>query len=721
MSIPSTLAALGYGTATLVVLLASYGALRRSAAGDRALRLLVACVAAWNGACALTLVAPADPAFVLRDLALLCSLLAAPCWLVAVARLQGWRRPMALGLLALEPLAVVAWAVAIPSRIPSGVPDGLALVSALPVSVLHAHQVYEALLLVVGASLAIATGAGTASGRSVARRTAVSAIPLLVSAALALVQPAGLGGFAPPLAPLVFAAATLLLLSAPHAEEALDLVPVALETIFRSISDGVVVVDIRGRIADVNPVASRLFGRRREDALGMAAVDFFSVQPGLIRMLFESAVPRSEVALHSPRGNREFELQISTLRDARGGEAGRLIVFHDISELRGAEAELRLSEARKAAILNSALDCMVTVDSRGIVVEFNPAAERTFRESRDRMIGSPVPDRLIPPEQRAEFRAAMARLSELELSWLFGRRVEVSAIRSDGERFPAEVAIFPIHHGAETLFTVYLRDLTDRKQAEHLKDELIATVSHELRTPLTSLRGFAELLLKRELPPERQQRFIGIIHNEALRLNRLIDDLLDLKSIEAGRIRYSFGLVDLQPLLADVVDAAAGGSASHTFRLSASLDLPPVHADRDRLRQVVSNLISNAVKFSPEGGTVRVSARRDGAEVVVSVSDEGIGMSSETIEHLFTRFYRAEEAAQRKIRGTGLGLALVKEIVEAHGGRVSVESEPGSGTRVSFTLRIPAADADPKTESDTPHDGFRLVEPRRPRAAHGPS
>jgi signal transduction histidine kinase len=233
-------------------------------------------------------------------------------------------------------------------------------------------------------------------------------------------------------------------------------------------------------------------------------------------------------------------------------------------------------------------------------------------------------------------------------------------------------------------------------ERERLKDELISIVSHELRTPLTSLRGFAELMLKRTFPSEKQREFLTIIHTEALRLTNLINDFLDLQRIESGRQAYDFASVSVLPLLSETVAVFTRDGGKHCLRLEAADPLPPIWADADRLRQVLTNLLSNAVKFSPQGGEIRVGARGEGDHVVIWVADQGIGMTPDTMQKIFTKFYRADNKETRQIGGTGLGLALVKDLVEAHHGRVWMESEPGWGSTFFFT--IPRAE--PETEKE---------------------
>jgi signal transduction histidine kinase len=280
-------------------------------------------------------------------------------------------------------------------------------------------------------------------------------------------------------------------------------------------------------------------------------------------------------------------------------------------------------------------------------------------------------------------------------------------MRADGSRVPIEISISLIHVGELPFFTGYLRDITERKQVDRMKDELVSTVSHELRTPLASMRGFVELLLMRDHKPDEAHRFLEIVDKEMRRLSKLIDDFLDVQRIEAGGLDYNFEVLDLRELVEEATSLCAASTDRHAFSVDLDPEPLPVRLDPDRMRQVLRNLLSNAVKYSPDGGTVSVRTRRESELVCVVVRDQGIGMDEETQAQLFRKFFRADNTATRRIGGTGLGLALVREIVAAHGGEVRVQSRPGEGSE--FVVSFPRAAAGPA--GDGPQTGRSQVQP----------
>ena len=266
---------------------------------------------------------------------------------------------------------------------------------------------------------------------------------------------------------------------------------------------------------------------------------------------------------------------------------------------------------------------------------------------------------------------------ELRLASPLERRLQVNAL--------------PLRLAADEVGVVMvLHDITELRRLEQVRTEFVANVSHELRTPLTAIHGYLETLLAGALEEgANARRFLQIVFRHTERLGRLLDDLTDLSNIELGRVSLTLAPTRLDEVVESVLAIIGPKAESGRVRLGRELPsgLPPVLADRDRLAQILINLVDNAVKYTAEGGRVMVGARAvEGGRVEVSVADTGVGIPPADLPRITERFYRADKARSRELGGTGLGLAIVKHLVLAHGGELAIESEPEQGTTVRFTL-----------------------------------
>jgi len=355
------------------------------------------------------------------------------------------------------------------------------------------------------------------------------------------------------------------------------------------------------------------------------------------------------------------------------------------SQLAASHAALSKSEKRFRSLTEHASDLISILDASGVMQYHSPSITRLLGYEEQELVGK-YASTLSHPSEEAKLKTTFAAL-HAEPSQV--QAFELRLRHKDGSwRIFESIAQNLLADPAVRGMVFNSRDITERKEVERLKDELVSTVSHELSTPLTSLRGFAELMLTREFAPEKRRHFLQVILNEGTRLTNLINDLLDIQRIESGRQTYHFDMIILTSLLRNAVEVFSAGESQHSVRLEAPDHLSTVRADADRLHQVLANLISNAIKFSPKGGVVTVRARQVANEIVVEVADQGIGIPPDVIPQLFQKFYRVENTETRSIGGTGLGLALVKDIITAHGGQVWVESQLNVGSSFFFSLPV---------------------------------
>ncbi|NNJ10207.1 GAF domain-containing protein [Chloroflexales bacterium ZM16-3] len=242
-------------------------------------------------------------------------------------------------------------------------------------------------------------------------------------------------------------------------------------------------------------------------------------------------------------------------------------------------------------------------------------------------------------------------------------------------------------------------DVTRERESDRLKSEFVSIVSHELRTPLTSILGYTELLMSRDFAPEERQQFISTVYTEAERLSQLVEDLLGMSRIEAGKVKLNRWVMSLTNIAYELTKQLNTSLMNHRLLIDIQSELPPVYADRDKVKQIIFNLLTNAIKYSPGGGEIQLRIHEarprdlpvnhpEGRWVVVSVRDQGIGIAPEDLPQIWERFYRVDNTNTRRIGGTGLGLSITRALVEMHGGQINVESVLGRGSRFFFTLPV---------------------------------
>ncbi|MCA0754310.1 response regulator [Paenibacillus sp. N4] len=257
------------------------------------------------------------------------------------------------------------------------------------------------------------------------------------------------------------------------------------------------------------------------------------------------------------------------------------------------------------------------------------------------------------------------------------------------ERKHIQIYCEPLYRQGDKFGLLFVhRDISKEYEVDRMKSEFVSTVSHELRTPLASVLGFAELLIHRELNPERQRKYMMTIYQEAKRLTALINDFLDLQRMESGKQIYDMQAIDIASLIEEIVETEKLSGTAHRIEFCNRAPKALVWADAAKLGQAFINLLNNAVKYSPDGGTILIDAAVEDEQLVIRIQDEGLGIPEEALPKLFSKFYRVDNSDRREIGGTGLGLAIVKEIINRHKGTIGVESVFGSGS--TFTVRLPA-------------------------------
>lgn len=342
-------------------------------------------------------------------------------------------------------------------------------------------------------------------------------------------------------------------------------------------------------------------------------------------------------------------------------------------------------ESGTQAILGAMQDGLLVVDMGRHITLMNRTFENLF-ELRGEAVGAPLLetvrhatlDRLIAETLRTGERM-QSELTLTDSKTNAARHVEVSAVPLKDD--------MDLISGAVILF----HDITQLKRVDQIRRDFVANVSHELRTPLSILRGYIETLLDNpKTSREELARILQIMERHSKRLGLLVDDLLSLAQLESSSANLEIGEVQLSELFEHLLRDWKERLAGKHLRLIVDLppDMPPIRADETRLQEVLYNLLENAVKYSRENGEIRLQAERRGPEIVISVGDNGIGISRDDLPRIFERFYRADKARSREFGGTGLGLSIVKHIAQLHGGRVEAESEPGKGTTIRVLLPI---------------------------------
>ncbi len=672
-------------------------------------------------------------------------------------------------------------------------------------------------------------------------------------------------------------------------KDALDRAELRRETLqvtLSSIGDGVVVTDVEGQVTSMNAVAEALTGWNLRDAVGLPLEDVFRIVNEETGAVVENpvatvlehgrivALANHTVLIAKDGAERPIDDSAAPIRAPDGTLLGVVLIFRDVSHIRMAERSLRASEARKSAILRTAIDAIVTIDREGKVVDFNPAAERMFGYRRDDVMGREMGDVIVPPGLRQRHREGMARYLATGEDRVLNRLLELTAMRADGTEFPVELAITAIGDAKQPMFTGYIRDISDRKradiallaahgeleqrvaqrtaelveahgfaqalleslqtgivacdaqgvltlfnqatrefhglpqealpaeewaqhydlyrtdgktpmpkeeiplfralsgehvrdvemviapkngkartvcasgqsfydptgrhlgavvsmdditerkhaeaalreahdeleqrvaqrtaeldeanralqQADRRKDEFLATLAHELRNPLAPLRNGLQVMRLAGADAGAVERARSMMERQLTQIIRLVDDLLDVSRISRGTFVLRIERINLADVVHHALETCGPPIGQQQHRLTVSLPPAPIYIDADsvRLSQALSNLLLNAAKYTPKGGNIGLDVRRAGCHAVISVKDSGVGLSPEMLSEVFEMFTQVDRSLETSQSGLGIGLTVVRQLVEMHGGTVEAKSE-GLGRGCEFIVRLPVA------------------------------
>lgn len=499
-----------------------------------------------------------------------------------------------------------------------------------------------------------------------------------------------------------------------------------LAAIVESSDTAIMGESLDGMITSWNRAAVQMFGYSAEEAVGKPV--FFLAWPGEEEKMHDlldvvrkgQRVDGFETSRKHKNGTQVFvSLSMFPIQDASGKIVGIAKIARNITDRKLAEEQIARSHAEVIAerkfreIIEEAPDAILEVNQTGQIVIANKTSETLFGYTREELLGQPV-EILVPMPHRGNHADNVARFVKNGKSRPMGQGLDLNARRKDGSEFPVEISLSPIRSEKEVLIVVVIRDVSERRKAEEqlralqegyfnelvarqheaerlnlLKSEFMASVSHELRTPLHTIIGFTDLL-KEETNGAlnaKQLRFVEHIQRDSEHLLALINDVLDLSRIEAGGLTLHTEQIDIPDLLHQTSESVRGQAAAKGITLHTETeDDLYASADRTRVRQVLLNLLGNAIKFTPTGGSVTMTASLDEDWVRISVRDTGIGISPEEQELIFEKFYQAGVTTGGVKEGTGLGLTISRQIVMMHGGRLDVTSSKGVGSEFTFTL-----------------------------------
>ena len=505
-----------------------------------------------------------------------------------------------------------------------------------------------------------------------------------------------------------------------------------LASIVESSDDAIIGKDINGLITSWNRGAERIFGYTAAEAIGrpiamLAPPDRADETPALLARIRRGERVEHFDTLRRAKDGRlvPISLTVSPIKDEDGTIIGASKIARDISERKRAEAALREEKARLHATLTGIGDAVIVTDTERRVTLTNPVAQ-ALTGWKEEALGRPLDEvfRIVNEQTRQSVESPVRRV--MNEGTVVGLANHTLLIAKDGREIPIDDSAAPIQDGQGCVTGVVLvfRDVTERRRAEEAliqadrrKDEFLATLAHELRNPLAPVRNAIELIQRADGNADVIRQASKMMERQVGRLVRLIDDLLDISRITQGKVQLRKERVELAAVVQSAVEASRPFIAAQGHELTVMLPPEPVHlnADPTRLAQVFANLLDNAAKYSEKGSRIWLTAERQGGEVTVAVRDTGIGIAAEHLPRIFEMFSQVDTALERSQGGLGIGLALVRGLVELHGGMVEARSA-GIGRGSEFTVRLPVTEVQiqaPQEPGNGDQGAVRTIRPCR--------
>ena len=497
-------------------------------------------------------------------------------------------------------------------------------------------------------------------------------------------------------------------------------------SIVANSADAIMATDISRYVTFLSPSAEEMFGFSIENCLGQPLSMFLrqgeaEVEAIAQRLQYEGRFSNYETQIRTVDHQWvDVDGSLSSLLDDSGKAVGIIGIFKDITERKRNQQALLESEHRFRSVTQSASDAIIAADQNGNIITWNTGGKQIFGYREEEVLGQPLTI-LMPLRYREAHRESFQRAAVLKRSSLFGKVLELVGLRKSGEEFPIDLSLSNWAVGDNVFFSGIIRDATLRKESEKMireynrtleetvserteelqrskeaaeaanlaKSEFLANISHELRTPLHGLLGYADLGIRRSysITPEKLQSYFEQIKQSGDSLLVLLNDLLDLAKLESGQMKYSFEMVNVNDLISQLSDEFYSLISEHNVNLLLEIpeELIEIKLDPMRIKQVIRNLLSNALKFSPQHGVIELKLEHEPDGFVISIRDQGIGLPEGELELIFEKFIQSS-TTKTGAGGTGLGLAICREIVTAHGGMIWATNHPEGGAILTLTI-----------------------------------